>query len=64
MADDGNWLPHNLLADTYLRQHDYRKAREEAEVAIERAREPPILRNSFFGEALPAWDMIRRRFKP
>ena len=28
LADDSNWLPHNLLADAYLRQKDYGKARD------------------------------------
>ena len=34
LADDDNWLPHNLLADTYLLQKDYAKARDEALTAI------------------------------
>jgi hypothetical protein len=33
-ADAENWLPHNLLADSYLRQKNYDKARDEAQVAI------------------------------
>ena len=34
LADDDNWLPHNLLADAYLGQKDYGKARDEALIAI------------------------------
>jgi hypothetical protein len=34
LADADNWLPHDLLADTYLREKDYGKARDEANVAI------------------------------
>jgi tetratricopeptide (TPR) repeat protein len=34
LADDDNWLPHNFLADAYLHQKDYGKARDEAQIAI------------------------------
>lgn len=34
LADDDNWLPHSLLADTYLHQKENSKARDEAQVAI------------------------------
>ena len=34
LADPENWLPHNLLSDTYLHQKDYERARDEAQVAI------------------------------
>jgi tetratricopeptide (TPR) repeat protein len=34
LADDENWLPHDLLADVYLQQKDYGKARDEAQIAI------------------------------
>lgn len=34
LADDENWLPHDLLADVYLHQKDYGKARDEAQIAI------------------------------
>jgi tetratricopeptide (TPR) repeat protein len=34
LIDAGNWLPHNLLADTYLREKSYDKAQVEAQIAI------------------------------
>ncbi len=34
LADNDNWLPHNLLAVAYLDQKDYGKARDEAQIAI------------------------------
>jgi tetratricopeptide (TPR) repeat protein len=36
LADDDNWLPHSLLADAYLHQKDYGKARDESQIAITR----------------------------
>lgn len=34
LADDEDWLSHNLLADTYLNLKEYSKAREEAQIAL------------------------------
>lgn len=34
LDDDGDWLPHDLLADTYLNLNEYSKARDEAQIAI------------------------------
>jgi len=33
-ADGENWLPHSLLADAYLHQKEYGRAREEAQIAL------------------------------
>ena len=34
LADSENWLPHNLLADAYLHEKNYGKARDEAQIAL------------------------------
>ena len=34
LVDSQDWLPHNLLADTYLHQNQYNKARDEAQIAV------------------------------
>lgn len=34
LADEEDWLPHNFLADAYLHQREYAKARDEAQIAI------------------------------
>jgi len=34
LADPENWLPHDLLADTYLHEKNYDKARDEAQIAL------------------------------
>ena len=34
LADDEDWLPHNLLAAIYLDEKEYGKARDEAQIAI------------------------------
>src|SRR5262249_32289120 len=47
-ADTDNWLTHNLLADAYLRQKDYGKARDEAQIAITKGQAVP---NSAAGPA-------------
>src|SRR5215471_5901452 len=38
LVDADNWLPHDLLADTYLRQKDYGRARDESQAAINKGR--------------------------
>jgi tetratricopeptide (TPR) repeat protein len=37
-TDPDYWMAHYLLADAYLQQHDYEKAREQAEIAIDRSK--------------------------
>jgi tetratricopeptide (TPR) repeat protein len=34
LVDSEEWLPHDLLADTYLHQKEYTKARDEAQIAL------------------------------
>ena len=34
LVDSENWLPHNLLADSYLHEKEYSKARDEAQIAV------------------------------
>ena len=34
LVDSEDWLPHNLLANTYLYQREYSKARDEAQIAV------------------------------
>jgi len=34
LVDSEDWLPHNLLADAYLHQKEYSKARDEAQIAV------------------------------
>ena len=38
-VDPGNWTAHNLLAETYLKQGEFEKAREQAQLAVERGRD-------------------------
>ena len=35
-ADPEYWMAHRLLADTYLKQHEYEKAREQAQLAVQK----------------------------
>ena len=34
LVDSEDWLPHDLLANTYLYQREYSKARDEAQIAV------------------------------
>jgi len=34
LVDPEDWLPHNLLADTYLHRNEFSKARDEAQIAV------------------------------
>ncbi len=34
LADAEDWLPHDLLADAYLHEKEYSKARDEAQIAV------------------------------
>lgn len=52
LADDDNWLPHNLLADTYLHQKSYDKARDEAQIAINKGKALASPAEIVLGEAL------------
>jgi len=51
-ADVGSWLPHDLLADSYLRQKNYDKARDEAQVAIAKGKRQASPAQLVLGQAL------------
>ena len=51
-ADPGSWTAHNLLAGACLEQHEYEKAREQAQIALEQGRESATEAQLILGEAL------------
>jgi Flp pilus assembly protein TadD len=51
-ADPDNWLPHNLLADAYLREKTYKKASDEALIAIAKGKNAAGSAQLVLGEAL------------
>jgi len=51
-ADADNWMPHNLLADAYLQQHENEKAREQAQLAIDKGGRDGTAAQLALGEAL------------
>jgi tetratricopeptide (TPR) repeat protein len=51
-VDVESWLPHDLLADCYLRQRNYDKARDEAQVAIEKGKTEASPAQLILGQAL------------
>jgi tetratricopeptide (TPR) repeat protein len=53
VADDAQaWLPHDLLADAYFRQKNYEKARDEAQVALDKGKAEANPARLILGEAL------------
>jgi tetratricopeptide (TPR) repeat protein len=50
--DAENWLPHDLLADAYFHQKNYGKARDEAQVAIDKAKGQASAARLVLGQAL------------
>ena len=52
LADAENWLPHNLLANTYLHEKSYTKARDEAQIAIAKGKSAAGPAQLVLGEAL------------
>ena len=52
MADAENWLPHGLLADTYLHERDYDKAHEEAQIALKKGKDAAGSMQLVLGESL------------
>jgi tetratricopeptide (TPR) repeat protein len=52
LADTENWLPHNLLADAYLHEKNYDKARDEAQVAITKGKTVASPAELVLGQAL------------
>lgn len=51
-ADANYWVSHSLLADAYLQQKEYEKAREQAELAIAKGRRQGAIAQLALGEAL------------
>lgn len=51
-ADANYWVSHSLLADAYLQQKDYERAREQAELAITKGRRQGAVAQLALGEAL------------
>ncbi len=51
-ADGESWMAHNLLADTYLKQHEFEKAREQAQLAIDKGKGGGNAAQIVLGEAL------------
>ena len=51
-ADGESWMAHNLLADTYLKQHEFEKAREQAQLAIDKGKGGGNAAEIVLGESL------------
>ena len=51
-TDAEGWLPHNLLADAYFRQKKYDKARDQAQVAIDKGKAEANPARLILGQAL------------
>ncbi len=51
-AHPGYWMAHNLLADAYLKQRKFEKARQQAELAIANGKAEAQTANLVLGEAL------------
>lgn len=51
-ADPSAWMAHNLLADAYLGEKDYEKAREQAQLAIDQGRGAGSVALLVLGQAL------------
>jgi hypothetical protein len=51
-VDPGFWMAHNLLADTYLRQKEYEKARQQAQMALDEGKGAASAAQLVLGEAL------------
>jgi Tetratricopeptide repeat len=52
LADTEGWLPHDLLADAYLHEKNYGKARDEAQVAISKGKAAAGSAQLVLGQAL------------
>jgi tetratricopeptide (TPR) repeat protein len=52
LADTEGWLPHNLLADAYLHEKNYGRARDEAQVAIAKGKAAAGSAQLVLGQAL------------
>jgi tetratricopeptide (TPR) repeat protein len=51
-VDDKSWLPHDLLADAYLRERNFQKARDEAQSAITKGKTAANPAQLVLGQAL------------
>jgi tetratricopeptide (TPR) repeat protein len=51
-ADHDSWMAHHLLAEAYFDQHDYEKAREQAQIAVDLGRDAATAAQLVLGEAL------------
>jgi tetratricopeptide (TPR) repeat protein len=51
-VDSGYWMAHNLLADVYLAQKEYEKAREQAQIAIDQGKGAANVAQIILGQAL------------
>jgi tetratricopeptide (TPR) repeat protein len=51
-ADPENWTAHSLLAETYLKQHENEKAREQAQLAIDKGKGAGDSAEIVLGQAL------------
>lgn len=51
-ADSGYWMAHDLLADAYLREKEFDKAREQAQIAIEQGKGAATAAQLTLGQAL------------
>jgi tetratricopeptide (TPR) repeat protein len=51
-VDDKYWTPHYLLAETYVQDSDFEKARQQAEIAIDRGQGSAVNAQIVLGEAL------------
>jgi tetratricopeptide (TPR) repeat protein len=51
-VDAEYWLPHDLLADVYLKQQNYEKARDEAQLAIQKGNKAATPAQLVLGQAL------------
>lgn len=51
-TDSDYWMAHYLLAEAYLQQHDYEKARKQAEIALDRSKGAGNSARLVLGQAL------------
>jgi tetratricopeptide (TPR) repeat protein len=51
-ADAGYWMAHNLLGDAYLKEKDYEKARQQAQLAIDEGKQAGSVAELVLGQAL------------
>ncbi len=51
-ADPDSWVAHDLLADAYLQQHEYVKARQQAELSVQTGEQDGTVAQLALGESL------------